>query len=295
MIELRRALRSRAFGGLARWSWSWLVVAARLLTGDATAAAHQHLNAGAFGSQPGAALYFVNGDRYVDSSGYVVPLEKAETGTHAGLHRGSITLTALAATLDYGGPTFDHAALGSHLEVTIEELEGPAGGSLGFWEGSGEGEGTEQTFEVPVGIREGTFRIALSETDGSAGVDPYGHVHGRVFTATTAGLYTAGLRLLDTSANGPDGGPLHRESDLFRLQFQAGVSLAGIKVEAEEVRVFFGAAAGFTYQVEASPRLGPEAVWTGVGDAVRGDDHVREVRLPRVVDGAFFRLRRSAG
>lgn len=278
---------------MARCRWDWVLL---LLSwsGVCHGATHQHLNAGARGSTAGAALYFVNGDRFAASSGYVVALEKAGPGTHAGFYRGSITLTSLAGTLDYGGPTFDHPAFGAHVEVVVEEVDGPVGGRLGFWESGGEDEGTELTFDVEAGTRGGTNRFALSETDGSAGVDPYGHVHGRVFTATTAGLYTVGLRLVDTSLNGVDGGPLHRDSEIFRLQFQAGVTLARLEMEAEEVRVMFGAIQGYAYQVERSSGLGAGAVWEAVGEVVRGEDRIREVRVPRGGGAVFFRLKRIA-
>lgn len=279
----------RRFTRLLVWAALWVIPWAGVSLG----ASHQHLNAGAYGSEPGAALYFVNGDRFAALSGYVVALEKTETGTHAGLHRGTITLTALPGTLDYGGPTFDHAAFGAHLEVVVEELAGPSEGRFGFWESGGEDEGTELTFDVPVGMRGGTNGFALSETDSSPGVDPYGHVHGRVFTATAPGLYTVGMKLVDTSRNGAEGGPLHRESGLFRLQFQAGVTLAGFEAVGSEVRVTFGAVSGYSYQVESSPRLGEGAAWEPVGEVVRGDDHVREVRATRTGQQMFFRLKRT--
>lgn len=278
---------------MVRCSLAWVFLAL-IWSGVCRGATHQHLNAGARGSEAGAALYFVNGDRFVASSGYVVALEKAESGTHAGWHRGSITLTSLAGTLDYGGPAFDHPAFGAHVEVVVVEVDGPEGGRFGFWESGGEDEGTELTFDAGVGTRGGTNRFALSETDGSVGVDPYGHVHGRVFTATMAGLYTVGLRLVDTSLNGVDGGPLHRDSEVFRLHFQAGVTVARLEMEGEDVRVIFGAIQGYAYQVERSFGLGAGVVWEAVGEEVRGEDRLREVRVPRGGAAVFFRLKRTA-
>jgi len=256
-------------------------------------AAHQHLNAGAYGSEVGAALYFVNGDRFAAASGYVVSLEKAVEGPHTGLYRGSITLTSLAATLDYGGPAFGHAAIGARIEVGVETLDGPAGGKFGFWEEEGGEEGTRLTFEEPVGTVAGTNRFRLSENDGSEGSDPYGHVHGRVFTATTPGLYTVGLRLVETSGNGAGGTPLQGPSELYRLQFQAGVTVARVlRVAGNELEIVFGAPAGDRYQLESSLRLGPGAEWKSVGDPVTGDDHLQSVRVPVAEGAAYFRLKR---
>ncbi|MBL9128397.1 MAG: hypothetical protein JNL97_12155 [Verrucomicrobiales bacterium] len=199
----------------------------------------------------------------------------------------------MPATLDYGGPTFDHAALGAQLEVVVEELEGPSGGRFGFWESVEDEEGPSATFEVPSGLRGGTNRFLLSQTGGAEGVDPYGHVHGRVFTATEPGLYAVGLRLREVSSNGPGGGPLHRESEVFRLQFQAGITIARIVPDGDDVRVVFATAVGYAYRVETSETLGPGAAWLPVGEVVRGDDRLREVRLPKGKATGFFRLRRE--
>ena len=274
-------------------AWAWVLMGVLAGVGECRGASHQHLNAGAFGSEAGAALYFVNGDRFAEASGYVVALEKAEEGVHAGLHRGSITLTSLAATLDYGGPAFGHAAMGARLEVGVESLEGPEGGRFGFWEHAGGEEGDVLTFDVPVGTMSGTNRIVLSENDGAAGTDPYGHIHGRVFTATVAGLYTVGLRLLETSGNGEGGGALHRPSEVFRLQFQAGVTLARVtRVSIGEAEVQFGAPSGYLYHLESSSRLGAGADWRTVGSPLPGNDHLQAVRISVSSATGFFRLKR---
>ncbi|MBL9139856.1 MAG: hypothetical protein JNK85_28555 [Verrucomicrobiales bacterium] len=254
---------------------------------------HQHLNAGALGSGAGTPLSFINGDRFAAESGYVVALEKAAGGSQAGLHRGTITLTSLPATLDYGGPAFGHAAFGAHLAVIVESVTGPSGGRFGFWEGADGEEGTILTFEVPVGEAEGTRQFALSETPGAPEDDPYGHIHGRVFTATAPGLYTVGLRLVDVSGNGLGGGPLHPPSALFRIQFQAGVTIAHLGQEGGQVRVTFGALTGYTYWLEQSEALGPDAIWMEAGGAVRGTDHLVEVVVPTAGGTRFFRLRRN--
>ncbi len=257
-------------------------------------AGHQHINAGALGSEPGTRLSFLNGDRFAAESGYVLPCLPVSSGPHAGLFRGSVTFTALASTSDYGGPAFGHAAPGAHLELGIETVEGPVGGSLGFWEGEeGEagGEGGQLSVLLPVGTALGLFRFPLSETSGAAGEDPYGHIHGRVFTLDRPGLYTVGFRIHDVSGNGPGGGPLHPASDLFRLHLQSGVSLAGIRSGPDGVRLSFAALSGGRYTVERSGRLGVGAVWESVGEPVVGDDRLHEVLDPTPAGIGFYRLR----
>lgn len=123
-----------------------------------------------------------------------------------------------------------------------------------------------------------------------AGEDPYGHVHGRVFTLDRPGLYTVGFRIHDTSANGVGGGPLIA-SGLFRLHLQAGVSLAGIRFGPDGVRLSFAALAGGRYAVERSDRIGAGAVWVTVGEPVVGDDRLHEVIDPAPLGNGFYRLR----
>lgn len=255
---------------------------------------HQHINAGALGSQAGAPLSFVNGDRFVAESGYVMPMQPATAGPRAGLHAGSVTFTALPAGLDYGGPAFGHAAPGSRLELVVETVVGPAGGRFGFWETAGESEGTELTFEVPVGETDGSHRFPLSESFGASGDDPYGHIHGRVFTVDLPGLYRVGMRLIDTSVNGADGGPLHPPSERYVFQLQAGVTLAWIEVGENTVQIAFGALARSVYQVERADRLGDPGAWSPVGAPVQGTDRLETVTVPLEAGPRFFRLRRTS-
>lgn len=75
-------------------------------------AQHGHLNAGALGSNPGSKLYFANGDIFAASSGYVKELTFADGGAYAGYYEGGISLTALPATINHGGPALNHSAPG---------------------------------------------------------------------------------------------------------------------------------------------------------------------------------------
>jgi len=254
-------------------------------------AQHSHVNAGAMGSVVGGQLYFANGDSFITNSGYVVNLAWAETAPFAGWHLGSITFTALAASTDFGGPAFGHAATGAHLELRVESVAGPAGGEFAFWESDGESDATEIAFRVPVGEAAGTNRFRLSETDGSPGVDPYGHIHGRKFTASLPGLYTVGFRIFDTSVNGPGGGPLHPPSELFPLHFQAGITIAGLAQEAGGMKLTFATQTGRTYFLERTTSLSPPD-WQTIAGPFAGNNHLQTVTdPPGTTDAAWFRLR----
>ncbi len=270
-----------------------LAIAGSLATLATSAAVHQHINAGAHGSEPGAPLYFVNGAAFAAESGFVVPLDLSTNGPQDGLYRGSVTFTALASTLDFGGPAFDHAAPGAHLELVVESVVGPPGGAFGFWEGAGEEEGSVLTFEVPAAAADSTNRFSLSENSGQPGEDPYGHVHGRVFSVTRPGLYTVGLRIVDTSTNGPEGGPLHPPSERFLMNFEGGVVIGGITAGEDGVRIEFAAESGYTFQLEYSAKVDSAADWMEVGERVAGDDHLQAIQVPRTSEGGFLRLRRD--
>jgi hypothetical protein len=201
-----------------------MLLAVVVIVGSASTAfaQHSHLNAGAFNADPFGAtqadqLFFANGDDFSSESGFKLSLTLATSGTYSGFHQGNLTFTALASTTANGGPSAYHAAPGSFIEVQLFSVAGPSGGTFGFWEAGA----VAPTFTLESGGIGGTGMWNLSEGDGSAGSDPFGHVHGRRFTVDTPGLYTVGFRLLDTSTNGTGGGPIHTPSDLFYMNFEA--------------------------------------------------------------------------
>src|SRR5689334_20454624 len=174
-------------------------------------AQHIHLNAGALSPERSGALYFVNGDLYNTNAGYDVYLTFTNSGSFANLYQGAgVTFASQASTLNNGGPAFGHAADGAFLQLQFVSMSGPPGGAFGVWQQQPGNPGTsDPLFALPVGTSNGTNLLALSESDGSPGSDPYGHIHGRTFTASKPGLYVLGCRLLDTSSNGTGGGPIH--------------------------------------------------------------------------------------
>jgi PEP-CTERM motif len=176
----------------------------------------QHVNAGAISQSQGSQLIWANGADYVNTSGYVRPLAFATTGTYAGLWNSSgPTLTALSST--NGG-----ASLGSFLSAEIVSVEGPAGATFAWYEGVDQGGGPTPAFSALTGSSGLSFQFDLSDTlngAGQPGGDPFGHLHGRRWTFTDEGTYTIGFRVLDTSANGLGGGPIHTPSEILYMNF----------------------------------------------------------------------------
>jgi hypothetical protein len=267
------------------------------------ARAHEHLAAGANSDTPGSPLLFVNDADFGADAGFVFTLDAGDPGTpYAGYYfTADLAFVALAATPDDGGPEPLHAALGSHIEVVLKSVDGPQAGQFGFWEISvPDVNSTNLTWSVPTGRSGGTNRIVVSENDGSPGSDPYGHIHGRIYSVTLPGLYRVGFQFVDTSTNGPGGGPIQAPSDAFYLYFQAGVTLAGVSQSTNGIAVTFAAPSNLPdsgdgsatiYTLESSPSLGGNADWQPAAPPITGDDHLHTLTVPMTALGSYFRLR----
>ncbi len=275
------AFPRRALSAVSRWM---SVLTLRILAGIVVAIAgllparaDTHIFTGAAGTNSGDALVFTVASLFDTRSGYKLPMVLRTNGNNAGHHRGdTLTFTALSAT-DLGtGQVLGRALLGSRLAVQVTDVAGPAGGAIGFWEGDGENPGNQVTFSVPVGTTGGTSSFVISENDGAPGSDPYGHIHGREFTATTAGLYTVGFRLVDVSTNGHGGGPLHAPSSVLSMFFQAGPTIETIQAATNGMRVFFRSAPGVTNVLEASDGVTATA-WRPVSGGLRGNSALQSL------------------
>ena len=191
-----------------------------------SAQGHGHLNVGAEARDQDSRLIFENGADFATDSAYVKTLNFATDGKYADFYEGNITLTALHSTNAFGEIEEDSPAPGSFIVAEIVSVKGPSGGTFGFWDVDST---TAPTHSIPAGTTNGAFRFDLSSADlgaGQPGGDPFGHIHGRRFTATKPGLYTVGFRALDTSRNGSANGPIHTSSTVLHVYFQAGVKFS---------------------------------------------------------------------
>jgi hypothetical protein len=249
-------------------------------------AQHAHLNAGAISTAQDSKLIFDNGADFSSAGGYIKTLTYTNSGTYAGYYQQSITLTALAATPPFGGPVPNAPALGSYIQAGIISLDGPNDSQFAFWETGS----TNPTIVIHPGDNI-TNLFHLTEADGSPGTDPYGHIHGRRFTATKPGIYKVTFVLRDTSTNGLSGGPIHKDSDPLSIYFQAGVTIQTIEISANQASLKFGATLGDTWQVEATTNIA-NSIWSPVGTAIAGDDYLHWVFDDQpIVKQRFFRVR----
>ena len=212
--------------------------------------AHDHMPAGATASTPGATLqYAPSAQDFTTNSKWVFGLNVGTTNdAYFGYYwTDDSVFTALSATPNNGGPEPGHAAPGTYIQVKLLSVDGPAGASFGFWETAGQGadgegvDGTNLTWSVTVPYRSGTNLIHISESDGSPGSDPYGHIHGRVYSFTKPGYYQATWQFVDTSTNGPNGGPVDLPSVPFATQYQAGLTIDGITVSTNGANILIAA------------------------------------------------------
>jgi len=259
---------------------------------DALQAQHIHVNAGAASTTQDAQLTFINGRNYDTNAGYTVYLSFTNVGPFAHLHHGAgISFTALASTLNNGGPAPGHAADGAFLQLQFVSMSGPPGGVFGVWEQEpGDPGSSRPLFTLPTGAANGTNLLALTESDGAPGADPYGHIHGRTFTATLPGLYTLGCRILDTSNNGSGGGAIHTPSAVHYFYFQAGLTISSWAKDSDSFGLTFGTTAGRTYHVESTPDLAAPN-WAAFAGPFTGDNHLLTAATNSAARQLFFRLR----
>jgi hypothetical protein len=228
-------------------------------------AQHVHLAVGAESQQQNAKLLLVNGASYdIFSYGGTNSACFFMTDTdplYPNYYQSDVTLVSLPATLWTGGPAPGCAAQGAYIETILKSVAGPPGGVIGFWQENDDGTGTTEIFEVPIGTTGGTNRFNLTEGEVGAGVDtpdgpdPFGHIHGRRFTANKPGLYTVGFQFIDTSQSGTDGGPIHTPSKTNFFYFQAGLYLDSIVKTNDAVTVKFGTRAFKNYDLECNTNL----------------------------------------
>lgn len=234
-------------------------------------AQHIHIAAGAESGEQDSRLFFSNGFLFdVNSYGGVTPAciyMENDDPLYPGLYQTSASFIALPSSPWTGGPTPYAAQPGTYIEMIIRSVEGPAGGEIGFWVENEEGTQTRKQFAVRSGQSGATNMFNLSEGVTFPEYDPFGHIHGRRFTANKAGLYTVGVQLVDTSTLGPGGGPFHSPSLTNYFYFQAGLHISRITMTNGTFGVRFGSRGFRNYFLDATDTL-PATEWTTLGHII---------------------------
>jgi hypothetical protein len=243
--------------------------------GLSASAQHLHLVTGAESKEQNAKLRFTNGSTYdIYSNQGIAPacffMSSNLPALYPNLYQTDVTFASLPGTLWTGGPALGAAAPGAFLEAIIVSVQGPLGGVIGFWQ-EDEGAMPNLRFSIPVGTTNGTNQFEISEGITFPELDPFGHIHGRRFTANTPGLYTLGFQLIDTSTAGTNGGSIHTPSSISYFYFQAGVVLNSISKSNNAVTVQFGVNSFYDYDLDVATNLeNPE--WVSIYHVV-GANH----------------------
>lgn len=245
---------------------------------------HGHFYVGAMGTNQNDQLVITNAADFATNSGYVKTLTYTNGRRYAGYYQGNITFEALPAKNALGDPVSGSAALGSWLHAQITSVEGPAGGAFGFWEAGA----TEPTIHIPCGSTSTNVWV-ISNNNGAPETDPFGHIHGRRFTATKPGIYVVALKSSDRSANGMGGGPIHSDSEILNVYFQADFNIASVTRTGEVNTVTFGGMAGRNFHLKANSNLSTTN-WTSVG-SVPGSDYFLLLNETNASGQRFYRIK----
>lgn len=256
------------------------------LSWSASAQDHGHFYVGATTPSQGAQLVIQNAADFINTSDYVKTLNFTNGGRYAGFFEGNITFEAKSSTDVFGDPDPNSAALGAWIFAQITAVEGPVGGAFNFWESNA----TSPSFTIPSGSSS-TNEWAISQNNGAPGTNPFGHIHGRRFTATLPGIYTVTFRAVDHSTNGTGGGAIHTPSDTLKVSFQAGINVASITRSANGSAIRFGSLLGRTFYLEANSSLSTTN-WNEIS-SVSGDDHFLTLNDTNNSAAQFYRIRVS--
>lgn len=262
-----------------------------------TVQAHYHCNIGALSQVSGTPLYFLNGGAFVTNSGFVLTLNAdiypnttnsnpavSTDPAYAGYYiTTDVNNLSFTATDKDPGLNFDPICPGVQVCLRFVSVSGPPGGNFGVWDVNeffvGDDyneEGNDApslTYSLPVGLTNGMDFIQISENDASPGCDPFGHIHGRQYSATKPGLYCVTVQAFDNSSNGTDGGPVQTPTGLLPIYFQAGSQISALTMDTNQVVVSFPAQLGTDYYLQATSNLADTNGWQTVAGPVSGNDN----------------------
>lgn len=212
-------------------TWNTGILACVL--GLQTAHAHQHFAAGIIDANhngtadEGETLRFAQGDPETAVFHLLARPVGQRCGGHYMLDEAARTLFpadafSIIALSDgqYEVESPDHPATGSWIWAEIVSVSGPAGATFGFWEENS----NTMTQAFITNQPTGNHPFVISEGIDDPFDDPFGHIHGRAWTANRPGEYVVGIRLVDLSTSGPGGGPIHAPSRVYQFRFIAGPS-----------------------------------------------------------------------
>lgn len=222
-----------------------------------------------------------------------------------------------------------HAATGANIWCEVTSVTGPAGGHVGFWDNSQEYYSLTPNIAFAANAPTGGWKFAVGEpvpqpdapsgalaesANGyyyivpasvttlkvDAGMDPFGHIHSRGFTADMPGDYYVGFTFRDLGGNGPGGGPLNASSPTYVFHFRAGPDFTPVQTFSGLDAVLawpslMGVAAGqdgIVFTIERTTDLTNAAAWKTLGAVTGTTAPVASFTDPgaRSLGRCFYRL-----
>lgn len=207
----------------------------------------------------------------------------------------SFSITALSdGQYDLASP--NHPRTGSWIWAEIVSVAGPSGASFGFWD-----EGFNVvTNSLATNQPTGNPRFVISEGIDDVNDDPFGHIHGRAWTATKPGDYTVGIRFIDRSTTRPGGGSWHTPSQTYLFKFQAGPSFQPTMTRnsggsialtwPSQMGVWSGFQNGMVFTIQRSQSMAANQ-WQTLGTVTGTTANTATFTDPSPLQGkAFYRL-----
>lgn len=200
----------------------------------------------------------------------------------------------------YDANTTGHAHTGAWIWMEIVSVSGPAGAHFGFWDENWSAFNDTPSVSFATGQPTGNYQFVLGEGFDDAAEDPFGHIHGRSWTADKPGDYYVAMRLVDLSTTGPGGGPWHAPSQIYIYHFQAGPDfkpaaqlVAGtgyVLTWASQMGIYTGQT-GIVFNIERSTGSLSPSGWQNIGSVTGTTGATSTFTDPTPPAGkAFYRL-----
>ncbi len=208
------------------------------------------------------------------------------------------SLTALSDGREESGEVnFAHS--GAYIWTEIIAVAGPPGGRFGFWERGTPIDQEQPSVSLEANQPTGNPSMVVSGGIDAADQDPYGHIHGRAWTADRPGDYHVTFRFVDRSTTGPGGGPWHPPSAPFVFHFRAGPDFQPVVERAPEgskltwpsrMGIWEPYQTGITFTILRSSTTADDD-WTSIGTVTGTTEETATFTDPSPPSGrAFYRL-----
>lgn len=190
----------------------------------------------------------------------------------------------------------NHPRTGSWIWAEIVSVTGPSGAHFGYWDENA----TVVGYSLATNQATGNPRFIISEGIDDVNDDPFGHIHGRAWTADKPGDYTVGIRFIDRSTTRPGGGSWHTPSQTYLFKFQAGPSFQPTMTRnsggsialtwPSQMGVWDGFQSGMVFTVQRSSSMAP-GQWQTLGTVTGTIANTATFTDPSPPSGkAFYRL-----